>query len=480
VSWTHEATVDLHVVRDEPVVPVLVSPPDGAVDQPFTPTFDWDPAAYADSYHLQLARSPLFETPVADASGIADTQYTPASPLEGGLCYWWRVAGENVCTPGEWAIPFHFSTVALATSFYDDVEAGAGNWTHQASQGTDHWQISGDQSHSPTQAWFVPDDSVTTDTRLWNTSPVIVGTGSTLTFWHRYEFEGTAYDGAVLEISTDGGTTWTDLGTYITANGYNGTISTGFSNPLAGRQAWTGDLTGWTQVEVNLSSFAGQNVLIRWRLGCDSSVPDVGWYIDDVLITAPLPPSPAPGVLRITPDSGSTFEQTPVQIEGSNLLDTPSVRLGETWLLSVTMVSSTTLDAVVPAGMAEGVYDLTLYNGDCQEAVLADAFTVIAECITPTVTFESDSPVELGQPMHFAATVTQTIPVSYYWEFGGPGYGAGEYTATPVYTYTTPGTYTVTVTAKDLNCDISDTESQQVTVLAPEFYVYLPLVVKSP
>ncbi len=142
MSWTHEATVDVRVVRDEPAAPVLASPPDGAVDQPFTPTFDWDPAAYADSYHLQLARSPLFETPIVDASGIVDHQYTPASPLEGGLCYWWRVAGENVCTPGEWAIPFHFSTVALATSFYDDVEAGAGNWTHQADQGIDHWQIS--------------------------------------------------------------------------------------------------------------------------------------------------------------------------------------------------------------------------------------------------------------------------------------------------------------------------------------------------
>jgi len=479
VSWTHEATVDLRVVRDEPAVPVQLSPPDGAVDQPFTPNLGWDPAAFADSYHLQLARSPLFQTPVEDTSGIADHLYTPASPLEGGLCYWWHVAGENVCTHGEWATPFHFSTVALAASFYDNMEAGAGNWTHQAGQGIDHWQISGQQSHSPTHAWFVPDDDNVTDTRLWNTTPVVVGTGSTLTFWHRYEFEGTAYDGAVLEISTDGGSTWTDLGIHSTANGYNGTISTGYGNPLGGRQAWTGDLTTWTQVEVNLSSFAGQNVQIRWRLGCDSSIGDTGWYIDDVLITAPLPPNPAPGVLSITPNTGSAFEQTPVQIGGSSFLDTPSVRLGDTWLLSVTMVSSTTLDAMVPAGMAEGVYDLTLYNGDCQEAVLVDAFAVTAECITPTVTFESDSPVELGRPMHFDATVLPIVPVTFYWEFGGPGYGIGEYTATPVYTYTELGTYTVTVGVKHA-CGTVDSESQRVTVLAPGFYVYLPLVVKSP
>jgi Peptidase family C25/Propeptide_C25/PKD domain/Immune inhibitor A-like, MAM domain/IPT/TIG domain len=480
VSWTHEATVDVQVVRDEPLVPVLTSPPDGAVDQPFTPTFDWDPAAFADSYHFQLARSPLFQTPIADMSGIVDHEVTPASPLDGGLCYWWRVAGENVCTPGEWAVPFHFATVAMATSFYDDMEAGAGNWTHQAGQGVDHWQILNQQSHSPTQAWFVPDDNAVTDTRLWNTAPIAVGTGSSLTFWHRYEFEGTAYDGAVLEISTNGGSTWTDLGQYITANGYNGTISGSYGNPLGGRNAWTGDLTDWTQVEVDLSSFAGLSVQIRWRLGCDSSVADVGWYIDDVLITAPLPPSPAPGVVSITPDSGSAFEQTPVQIEGSGFLDTPSVRLGDTWLLSVTLVSSTTLDAVVPAGMEPGLYDLTLTNGDCQEAVLTDAFTVTAECVTPTVTFESDSPVELGQPMHFMATVVPTMPVTFYWEFGGPGYGAGEFSATPVFTYTEAGTYTVTVGVKDVYCQITDVDAHPVTVLPQKFLVYLPLVVKSP
>ena len=89
-----------------------------------------------------------------------------------------------------------------------------------------------------------------------------------LSFWHRYQIEG-GFDGAVLEISTDGGGTWSDLGPYITANGYTGTISTNYRNPLGGQPAWTGDLTTWTEVTVDLSSFAGQSVNIRWRLGSD-------------------------------------------------------------------------------------------------------------------------------------------------------------------------------------------------------------------
>jgi len=118
--------------------------------------------------------------------------------------------------------------------------------------------------------------------------------------------------------------------------------------------------------------------------------------------------------------------------------------------------------------MEPGVYDLTLYNGDCQETALTAAFTVTAECITPTVTFESDSPVELGQPMHFVATVPPTIPVTYAWDFGGPGYGIGEYTATPIYTYTDSSVFTVTVTAKNRYCQATVTAGQAVEVTCYE------------
>jgi len=371
-----DASVGLRLVTGAPAAPVLVSPADGAGDQPFAPAFDWDSVPWASTYHLQLDRSPLFTAPLVDVTGLLDSSYTVGSPLDGGLCYWWRAQGDNACGTGSWATPFHFSTVALEVGFYDDMESGSGQWAHQAAQGVDHWAVSTADSHSPTHSWFVPDDSVVTDTRLWNATAVPVGNGSTLTFWHRYQFEGTSYDGSVLEASVDGGQSWTDLGPYITANGYNGTISSGYSNPLAGRQAWTDDLTNWTEVEVNLSAFAGQSVKIRWRLGCDSSVSDTGWYIDDVQITSPLPPNPVPTRVTITPNSGSPFQATPAQIAGSGFVETPSVRLGDTWLLDVVQVSPTLLTAVVPAGMAAGTYDLVLYNGDCQQVTLPDAFTV--------------------------------------------------------------------------------------------------------
>ena len=109
-----------------------------------------------------------------------------------------------------------------------------------------------------------------------------------LTFWHRYAFEQgtgtTGYDG-VVEISTNGGSSWTDLGSSITSGGYTHTISSSYGNPLAGRQAWSGDLTSFSQVTANLGSFAGTYRLVRWRMGCDTSQADGTWYVDDIQIT---------------------------------------------------------------------------------------------------------------------------------------------------------------------------------------------------
>ncbi|HSJ55782.1 MAG TPA: C25 family cysteine peptidase [Anaerolineae bacterium] len=375
VDWEAWVPVELEVVEGVPAVPTLLSPPDGAPDQSREPLLEWSAVPGAGGYRAQLARDPMFGDPLYDVAGLATPSFQVDAPLEAGRCHWWRVAADNACGDGAWSEPAHFCTVLMETVFADDIESGPGLWSHAATQGTDHWTISTAQSHSPTQAWFVPDDATITDSRLWNTSPVTIGADSELSFWHRYQFEGTSFDGSVLEISTNG-TTWTDLGAHITQGGYNGTISTSYQNPLGGRQAWTGDLTTWTEVLVDLGAWAGQSVYIRWRFGADSSVSDTGWYIDDVEITAPLPPNPAPGLLEIVPDHGGAAQPVAVEIHGTDFINTPSVRLGDTWLLSVTMVSTTTLTAVVPAGMPDGLHDLVLYNGDCQQVMLPDAYMV--------------------------------------------------------------------------------------------------------
>jgi len=89
-----------------------------------------------------------------------------------------------------------------------------------------------------------------------------------------------------------------------------------------------------------------------------------------------LPPNPAPTLLSITPDSGPGNIPTPVLVEGTGFFGTPNLKLGDVWLVDVLVVDDTTISATVPAGLAAGVYDLTIYNGDCQQVVLLDAYTV--------------------------------------------------------------------------------------------------------
>ncbi len=181
--------------------------------------------------------------------------------------------------------------------FADDIESGPGAWTTSAGPddtGTDPWSIVETDSHSPTHAWFVSDEAVIKDQRLALTDPIAVGPAAMLSFWHHFDLEAT-YDGGVLEYSTDGGASWFDIlegnGAGVPAdagrflmNGYTGTISTGFSSPIGGRQAWEGDSGGFQEVIVDLADFNGESVHFRWRLGCDVSVSDVGWWVDDARV----------------------------------------------------------------------------------------------------------------------------------------------------------------------------------------------------
>lgn len=474
VSLTLATQLGLTIYSEAPAVPALLTPEDGAINQPLTPYLDWSDLPYAKVYDFLLGTSPLFDPPLVIGIDLPESSAALGVPLEGGTCYWWKSRGENACGTSAWAEPFHFSTVALGISFFDNLESETDQWAHAAAQGEDHWAISTAQSHSPTHAWFVPDDEVVTDTRLWTTGPVAIGVGSELTFWHRYEFEGASYDGSVLEISTDAGESWTDLGAYITANGYNGTISTCCSNPLGGQLGWTGDLTTWTQVAVDLGSFAGQEVLVRWRLGSDYTVADIGWYIDDVQITAPLPPNPAPALGSITPDAGNNFAPTPVVITGTNFVGSPALQLGDTWLESVVVVDASTINAVVSAGIPAGVYDLTIYNGDCQSDVLAEAFTVYTEEAPITgLTASNDGPTELGSLTTFTATIETGTNVTYTWDFGDGSSGSGPVTT---HTYAAVGSYTATVTATNSAGSVEATT--EVNIIAPPqvfYFIYLPV-----
>ena len=192
----------------------------------------------------------------------------------------------SVCVSGE-----------VSSLFFDNLEnLSSGNWTHAALSGSDQWyypQTSNPYDFDATYAtsgdynfWGYNYNRVS-DSYIAMTQNVTLPAGAYLHFNHAYTFErGTSsyFDGGVIEYSTDNGTTWTDAGSLITNNGYTGTISTLFSNPLGDRQAFVGRSNGYMSTRLNLNSLSGQNVRFRFRIGTDSSVDDYGWFIDDIQI----------------------------------------------------------------------------------------------------------------------------------------------------------------------------------------------------
>jgi IPT/TIG domain len=90
--------------------------------------------------------------------------------------------------------------------------------------------------------------------------------------------------------------------------------------------------------------------------------------------TPPPPPAPsAPTVTAISPSTGSTARPTPVMISGTGFLAGATVTV-EVMAMSVTVVSSTTITAVIPAHSV-GQADVVVTNPSGSAGTLSAGFT---------------------------------------------------------------------------------------------------------
>ncbi len=164
-------------------------------------------------------------------------------------------------------------------------------WTITPVSGT-IWTVTSSSSNSSPNSFFAPTSNTQqTDLRLATTesftiSPNTASNYTTLSFWHKYNTEE-GWDGAVVEISTNNGSAWSDIGAAnFIKNGYNGSLGTG--SALAGRAAFTG-LSGSSFIEsvVNLSAYKGQSIKLRFRLATDNNTVasgTPGWWVDDIVL----------------------------------------------------------------------------------------------------------------------------------------------------------------------------------------------------
>lgn len=291
----------LDVFVGSPGAPTLLTPADGANNVPATPTFTWNAVAGAATYSIQVATDPGFSSIVASASGLTNPTWISNVTLATSTTHHWRVRAENPCGNGSYSSTFSFTTVAAPgdcgpgtgarVHHANGFEAGAAGWTHSAATGSDTWAISTTNPHTGTSHFHADNVAVVSDQRL--VSPAIVLPSGenpvVFKFWNWQHMEtrtGGCYDGGIVEVSNNGGTTWTQVPSAdLLTDPYDGPISASFSNPLANLDAWCGtNPQPYLNSVVDVSSYAGQTVQFRLRLGTDTSVSRPGWDIDDVVV----------------------------------------------------------------------------------------------------------------------------------------------------------------------------------------------------
>jgi len=227
---------------------------------------------------------------------------------------------------------------AAASSSSDDVESANTAWATPLTRIPDVWKREGDAAN---HVWHGADIGTPSDEKLESPElQVSVDNPFILTFSHRYSFEmgsplpnrpPVGFDGAVLEISADGGTTWQDISEYADPGYTDKVFSTALlaeegldeppdpdTNPLAGRMAWLGESPGYpaySTLSLNLGKkLAGKAVKIRFRIGTDEGTGDAGWDIDNIVFGtssfSSITNKPF-GSLRDDPNACSAAELTP-------------------------------------------------------------------------------------------------------------------------------------------------------------------------
>jgi choice-of-anchor B domain-containing protein len=404
-TLTRSASASLAVATTTPAPPALLAPANLAQNQAVRPSFTWAAVTGAISYDLQIATTQAFAAAdiVQQATGIATTTHTATADLQTNTTYYWRVRTTSACGTGTaWSAPFRFTTTAPAagcplgtsaqTAFSESFENGAPGWAHSGTGDT--WAASGARTHDGALSFKAVDSATVSDQRL--VSPAItVPAGQspvTLQFWNWQGIEAEVpsaaltvgcRDGGMLEVSTDGGGSWLPVVALLT-DPYDGQVSTGTGNPIAGSSAWCGDPQDWLNSVVDLSTWAGQTVRFRFRLGTNSSVAREGWYLDELKVQGCVPnATPTLSIDDVTTEEADAHDAHILVPDHSPLL-TFAVSLSAPSAQTVT-VNWTTADGTATAGLdyTAGAGTLTFLPGATAQPIdvlmLADTLPEPAE-----------------------------------------------------------------------------------------------------
>lgn len=292
----HSVTTPLSITVGTPAATSLLAPADGATGVDPEGSLSWDAGGTA--YTAEVATDAAFATIVASRSGLTATSWKPAG-LRPLTTYYWRVRASNICGAGTNSAVRAFQTAQVPGNcaadqtanviLQSDVEGDVSGWTASAASGTQTWAVSSARPYTGSKSWLATDVATTSD-QLLVSPPIVLPTGEaplSLSFRSDLNLEpraaGGCYDGGLLDISTNNGSTWTQIGNdKLLTDPYTGAANAG---PASGAQVWCGT-RAYKNAMVDLNSYAGQTVRLRFRASTDSStgLAPHGWYVDDIRV----------------------------------------------------------------------------------------------------------------------------------------------------------------------------------------------------
>ena len=220
------------------------------------------------------------------------------SALENQSNVRFRVLFASDVTVVDDGVAFDNVQVSDGTIIYsEDFNTGNGTWTPGSIIGEGKFiRDNNSFTGNTTNHWYSsPFNNYNNETDIVLTSPVIDLSGSadmTLEFNLRFLTEA-AWDGMNLEYSTNGGTSWSILGSNSEGtNWYNDGDVDAIGNNVDG---WSGDNGGWEIASIDLPSALNNqaNARFRFRFASDGSVVDDGVALDDFKIEKQTPLSSA-------------------------------------------------------------------------------------------------------------------------------------------------------------------------------------------
>lgn len=144
-----------------------------------------------------------------------------------------------------------------------------------------------------TQAWWTGNDQAWADVRLTRDVNLAGVTAPISTSFDLDFVIEEDWDYLFLEVSTNGGQSWTQTKGFLVEDGTEVTTPEDYDDPNGRLQdygglkyGYTGDSGGWLRVYHDLSPYAGQQVKLRFRYATDAALQERGAFVDNIKITA--------------------------------------------------------------------------------------------------------------------------------------------------------------------------------------------------